>query len=111
MAVRSRKASCWVPMSAYHKSLAPERWRALGLPAQIRATLAYARALELLDLTAATSTRRGLLREILRWRDLVAEEYLEEHKTPETAQVLLRALLLLSAPSARQIPYLCPPSH
>lgn len=117
-------------MSVYHRSLTLEKWRDFDLTVQILnvaaeihrasnalrrgdpegATFAYARAMELLDLTVATNVRKGLLRELLRWRTLVAEEYLSGTKSTETAQTLLKALLLLSAPSAKQIPYLRPPN-
>lgn len=116
-------------MSISHKSLTPEKWRERDFSTQILnvaaelhraykaltrddsegAALAYARALELVDLTVATNRQRNLLRELLRWRCLVAEEYLNREKTPESSRILLKALLLFSAPSARQVPYLCPP--
>lgn len=113
-------------MNGYHRSLTPEKWRGYDLPSQILmvanevhracnalrhenpegARLAYARALELVDLTAAVHRRAGLLKELLRWRMLAAEQYLREAPSPEAARALLKVLLLFTGPSARQIPYL-----
>jgi hypothetical protein len=57
------------------------------------------------DLTAAAHRNPSFLKELLRWRTLLAAEYLEEAPRPEAAETLLRALLL-TGPSARQLPYL-----
>jgi hypothetical protein len=113
-------------MSAYHKSLTPDRWREYDLPTQILmvacevhragnalrrgdragARLAYARALELVDLTAAVHRRPALLKELLRWRTLAAAEYLRPVPCPAATRSLLRILLLYTGPSARQIEHL-----
>jgi len=66
----------------------------------------YERVLQLVDLTAATPVRRALRRELLRWRDVVAELYLAEAVAPREHGAALRALLLLRPAAARQIPLL-----
>ncbi len=75
---------------------------------QEAAALAYARALELADLTAEANRQPNLLRELRRWRALAAEEYLNPRKTLATTQALLKTLLLFSGVSARQIPFVVP---
>lgn len=109
-----------------HASLTPERWARFGLPRQILmvanevnrarralgcgdgggARQAYGRALELLDLTVAVHRGEPVVRELLRWRLLAAEQFLAEAPDPARAGALLKALLLLSGPSARQVPHL-----
>ena len=79
-----------------HASLTPERWARFDLDQQIlmiandmnrasrllgpedRDSLqrTYERVLRLVDLTVATQPRRGLRRELLRWRDLIAALYI-----------------------------------
>lgn len=113
-----------------HASLSPERWAAFSRDQQIlmignemnRATrlirladrpgllLAYERVLRLVDLTVEVQTGYGLRRELLRWRDLVAEMYVSP--SPEMHPIhhltAFRALLQLTPASARQIPLLLP---
>ena len=81
-------------------------WNALRRGHCAEARLAYARALELVDLTATAHRKLPFLKELLRWRTLLAAEYLEEAPRPETAEILLRTLLLFTGPSARQLPYM-----
>ena len=64
---------------------------------------AYARALALTDLTAAGNHRLGLRRELLRWRDLLAELYLEPEPSPERNAELLKVLLRFTFETSRQI--------
>lgn len=110
-------------MSIYHKSLTPERWRGFGFPTQILmianemnracnalrhgdrqgASMAYTRALELTDLTVAVNRGRSLLRELLRWRSMLAREYLKEDGTPESVMTMMKVLLLFSGVSSKQI--------
>src|SRR5260370_12367946 len=79
-----------------HASLSPARWSAFSLDQQIlmignemnRAmrllrpedctslALAYERVLRLVDLTVEVQPRPTLRRELLRWRDLIAELYI-----------------------------------
>jgi isopenicillin-N epimerase len=109
-----------------HASLPPERWRSFRLDQQIlmignemnRASglmgpgdeasrrLAYERVLNLVDLTAAVHSRRGLLRELLRWRDLAASLYTRSDPDPAAHAAALRALLLLHPESAPQAAHL-----
>ena len=64
---------------------------------------AYARALALTDLTAAGAHRLAFRREILRWRELVAQLYLDEEPRPDRNRELLRVLLLFTFETSRQI--------
>ena len=111
-----------------HASLSPERWAAFSRDQQIlmignemnRATrlirhanqpgllLAYERVLRLVDLTVEVQTGYGLRRELLRWRDLVAEMYVSPQVQPDQHTAVFRALLQLTPASAQQIPLLLP---
>jgi len=108
-----------------HKSLTAERWDVVPVKQQIliianemnraaklfgpedrgRLCNCYERILRLVDLTVETRTRWGLRRELLRWRDLVADLYQSARPALERHQAAFRALLLLHPESARQIPY------
>lgn len=75
--------------------------------------LCYERILYLTDLTVEANSRRGFRKELLRWRDLAAEEYLSLSadnlmRRPDIIRHLkIFKLLLLFAPeSANQIPCL-----
>ena len=75
--------------------------------------LCYERILYLTDLTVAANSRRGFRKELLRWRDLAAEEYLSFSadkltKKPDIALhiKIFKPLLLLSHESAGQILFL-----
>ncbi|MFH1762632.1 MAG: hypothetical protein ABIF09_00445 [Gemmatimonadota bacterium] len=63
----------------------------------------YERVLRLTGLTVACGLRPGLLRELLRWRGLVAEEYLAGSANPAWHGALLRSLLQLRPVAALQI--------
>jgi len=109
-----------------HSGLTSERWARFSLDQQIlqigaemhrsrglmappdRPLLrgAYERVLRLVDLTVETQTGLGLRRELLRWRDLVAELYLAEASDEGAHRAALRVLLQLRPQAARQIPYL-----
>lgn len=69
---------------------------------------AYARALVLADLTAAGNHRLAFRRELLRWRELLAQLYLDEEPRPERNRELLRALLGFTFETSRQIPHIAP---
>jgi hypothetical protein len=108
-----------------HASLSVERWSRFTLDQQIlmignemqRASarlgdadltslrLGYERILRLVDLTVQARPRRALLREILRWRDLIAELYIAPEPRPQDHRDAFRALLLLTPAASRQIPY------
>jgi hypothetical protein len=111
-----------------HASLTPERWarfdldrqilmvanemnRARGLFAEgdkdaLRRT--YERVLRLLDLTVQTQPRRGLRRELLRWRDLVAALYIAEGADAPAHDEAFRCLLRFTSAASKQIPHLLP---
>jgi len=109
-----------------HAGLSEERWRRFPLDRQIlmignemsrarsfmapadRQLLAgcYERALRLVDLTVRVNPRRSLRRELLRWRDLVAELYVAGAPDRVAHDAAFRALLLLTPASFAQIPYL-----
>ena len=111
-----------------HATLSLERWREFGKSEQVlmianemhRASRllgpddgdsrrnAYERVLRLTDLTIQAQERRGLRRELLRWRDLVAEMYVADEPRPASHLAALHALLLLDRVAARQRPYVLP---
>jgi hypothetical protein len=108
-----------------HASLSPGRWLAFSLDQQIlmignemnramrllrpadRASLllAYERVLRLVDLTVEVQARPALRRELLRWRDLIAELYVRPEPDPAAHAVAFRTLLLFTPEAARQIPF------
>ena len=108
-----------------HASLTPQRWSAFGREQQIlmianemsraqalmsredkeRLHSSYERVLRLVDLTVEVRAERGLRRELLRWRDLVAELYVRSEPDATAHAEAFRALLLLTPKSAEQIPY------
>lgn len=68
--------------------------------------LCYERVLRLVDLTVECRPRVAFMREMLRWRDLAAELYLDPESRPEAHHQALVALLRLRPEASRQIPYL-----
>jgi hypothetical protein len=66
---------------------------------------AYERVLALADLTVEVNDSRSLRRELLRFRDLVAEQYVSEAPDPQAHAVAFRALLQLHPETWRQLPY------
>lgn len=108
-----------------HASLTAERWSVVPLERQIlmianemnRAGKLFAeedrgrlgscleRILRLVDLTVETRPRRGLRRELLRWRDLVADLYRSPKPDAGKHRAAFRALLLLHPVAAQQIPF------
>ena len=66
---------------------------------------AYERVLALADLTVLVNPSRSLRRELLRWRDLVAEQYVAESPDPRAHAAAFRALLQLHPETWRQLPY------
>lgn len=63
----------------------------------------YERVLRLTDLTVATRPRPALRRELLRWRDLIAELYVEDEAAADRHRAALRVLLQMRPAAARQI--------
>jgi hypothetical protein len=112
-------------MSLHHSALSPDRWvrfsrnqqllmianemnRAAKLMAPVdheRLKGAYARVLQLTDLTLAVRPDRGLRKELLRWRDLVARLWLEPQGDAAAHRGAFRLLLCFSYETARQIPF------
>jgi hypothetical protein len=68
--------------------------------------LGYERVLCLVDLTVEANRNRALRRELLRWRELVAELYVAPELHAERHEELLRVLLLFTPESARQLAHL-----
>jgi hypothetical protein len=108
-----------------HAGLSADRWRSFGKDQQLlmvanemsRATglldpadharlcNSYERVLRLADLTIEVNAQPTFRRELLRWRDLVAELYVATEASAERHAAAFRALLLLSPVTARQIPF------
>jgi hypothetical protein len=115
-------------MPDQHASLSEERWARFSRDQQLlmianemhRATkaaelrdahglsLCYERVLRLADLTAAVAGGLNFRRELLRWRDLVAELYLAAAPDLPRHQAVLRCLLGFSPASWSQVPFLVP---
>jgi hypothetical protein len=105
-----------------HSSLTPERWSQFCLRDQIlmianemnrarsflgpgdeeRLRRSYERSLRLTDLTIEVPSRPALRRELLRWRDLIAELYISDSSDPRRHRQALRALLSLHPEAFRQ---------
>lgn len=108
-----------------HASMSAESWARFDLDRQVlmianemnrasrlfrpqdRASLrrSYERVLRLVDLTVATRPRRGLRRELLRWRDLVAALYVAPESDEQAHRQAFRCLLQLTPAASKQIPY------
>ena len=108
-----------------HASLSPERWAAFSLDQQIlmignemnramrlmrpedreRLVSSYERVLRLTDLTIEVNPRPALRRELLRWRDLIAELYIRPASDLADHAAAFRALLLFTPTAAQQIPF------
>ena len=108
-----------------HAGLTFERWSSFTLDQQIlmignemnragklpgpddleRRSSAYERVLYLTDLTIQSHERRGLRRELLRWRDLVARLFIDSELKPEAHAEAFRTLLWFTPEASRQIPY------
>ena len=106
-----------------HSTLNPSRWAQFSLDHQIlmianemnrasklrapsdrdRLLGSYARALQLTDLTVAVQPGRALRRELLRWRDLVAQLYIVPTPDPAAHEAALRCLLRFTPVAARQL--------
>jgi hypothetical protein len=70
-----------------------------------RLVSAYERVLALTDLTVQVAESRSLRRELLRWRDLVAAEYVATPPDPRAHARAFRALLQFHPEAWRQLPY------
>lgn len=79
------------------------RGRSMASEEDVRRT--YERVLRLTDLTIEAAAQATFRRELLRWRDGIAELYLEGRPAPKQHRALLQVLLLMSREAARQRPY------
>lgn len=68
----------------------------------------YERVLRLTDLTVQATARPTFRRELLRWRDLIAELWLGGRPDRDRHLDALRCLLLMSPETARQRPWVLP---
>ncbi len=111
---------------AQHAELTEDRWSGFTLDQQIlmianemnrasalvlsgdidRVKNCYERVLQLTDLTVRAQTKSSLRWELLRWRDLIAELYMEETTRPDEHRQAFRCLLYFTPEASRQIPYL-----
>jgi hypothetical protein len=111
---------------AQHAELTQERWSSFTIDQQIlmianemnrastlvssgdldRAKNCYERVLQLTDLTVRGGIQSTLRGELLRWRDLIAELYLEDRAQPDEHRRAFRCLLRFTPETSRQIPYL-----
>jgi hypothetical protein len=65
----------------------------------------YERVLALTDLTVQVDGSRSLRRELLRWRDLVAAQYIAAEPDARAHAAMFRALLQLHPEAWAQLPY------
>ncbi len=106
-----------------HPGLTAERWSRFTLDQQIlmianemnraaklmepvdlaRLRNAYERALELTDLTVSVHSEWGLRRELLRWRDLIAQLYVQPQGDPAGHATAYRCLLRFTPEASRQL--------
>ncbi len=112
--------------AAQHRGLSLERWRSYPFSTQVlmignemnRASAMLGgqaieqvrgcleRVLQLTDLSVAAAASRARRRELLRWRDLVAAEYLAPAPSLDAHRAAFRALLQMTPESAKQVPLL-----
>ena len=112
-------------ITTQHAGLSPERWaryprgqqilmianemnrasKLLGAEDRERLRGSYERVLALTDLTIRVNDARSLRRELLRWRDLVAELYIAAEADPVAHGAMFRALLQLHPEAWKQLPY------
>jgi hypothetical protein len=65
----------------------------------------YERVLQLTDLSIACRPRRALLRELLRWRDVIATLYIAAEPAPVAHRAAFEVLLRFTPAAAAQIPH------
>lgn len=108
---------------AQHASLTLDRWLSFSFDQRIlmianemhraakltqpddrpRLSSAYERVLALTDLTIQAPSRPAVRRELLRWRDLVAELYLQPDAAAPAHAAALTTLLRFTPEAARQL--------
>jgi hypothetical protein len=111
---------------AQHAELTQERWSNFTIDQQIlmianemnrasalvssgdldRVKNCYERVLQLTDLTVRGGIRSSLRGELLRWRNLIVELYLEDRAQPDDHRRAFRCLLRFTPEASGQIPYL-----
>ena len=109
-----------------HAELTSERWRQFSLDQQIlmignemsrasqqmsredleRRQASYERVLRLVDLTIEVQKSRGLRRELLLWREVIAGLYLSGEADADTHRIAFKLLLQLTPVAAQQVQYL-----
>jgi len=112
-------------MAAGHAGLSAERWAGFPRSQQIlmianemnraskllgpadcdRLRASYERVLALANLTVQVTDSRSLRRELLRWRDLVAEQYVAPEPDSTAHAAIFRALLQLNPDAWKQLPH------
>lgn len=115
-------------MTSQHAGLSPERWARFSLDQQIlmignemnravkllapedheRLRHAYERVLRLTDLTIEVQAKPTLRRELLRWRDLIAQLYLSPEPAPAEHRAAFRCLLYFTPEASKQISLVSP---
>jgi hypothetical protein len=105
-----------------HASLSPERWARFTVDQQVlmianemnrgsqlmeaadrdRLRNTYERVLRLTDLTIRTRTGHAFRREMLRWRDLIAQLYIDTHSDPAAHRRAFCCLLTFTPTAAQQ---------
>lgn len=110
-------------MSHGHATLGPDRWAQFTLDQQLlmianemnrarkflkpehqaQRQSSLERVLALTDLTIGAGHRSELRRELLRWRDWAAAEYIAESPDPRSYSAMYRILLQFTATTYRQI--------
>jgi len=100
-----------------HKNLTEEKWRVFGKTKQLlmianelnraknwivkedfeEVKHCYERAFELLDLTVSVSMSRNLIRELLRFREMLALQYIDKKMSVKFNNDLLKILLSLNS--------------
>lgn len=115
-------------MATQHGDLTEDDWRRYDLDRQILTIAAemnrarnrlaagdlaevrrgYERILNLTDLTVAVQEARGLRRELLRWREVIAALYVAERPDAREHDLALSVLLTFSRAAFAQRPYLLP---
>lgn len=114
---------------AQHSTLTEERWSTFTLDQQVlmianemnrarklmephergRLQNCYERVLRLVDLTVRVHRRAGLWKELLRWRDLIAELYVAPASNPKAHAGAFRCLLQFTPTAYQQLPLLLGP--
>jgi hypothetical protein len=109
-----------------HRGLSVDRWRTYGFATQVlmianemnrasallsgsapaQARGCYERVLQLTDLSVAAATTRPRRKELLRWRELVAAEYIAPAPDLDAHRRAFRVLLQMTPESAKQVPLL-----